>query len=177
MQMLARIAIAAALSAASLAHADIYRCVDAQGNTSYSDSPCPRNAKSGTNVTEDVGACTTTQCEEQQRRQAKAARQRLRAEKEELNDLIAKHRQSDAEYERDRARAAEEQYRRSIEERLGAMADEAAQGANSIYYDYPGYPAYPIVTRPCFVCKPHPGKPPVNDTKMKKEPSVRLKLD
>ena len=177
MHTLARIAIVAALSGAPLAHADIFRCVDSQGNTSYSDAPCPRNAKSTTNITEEVGACTTAHCEEQQRQQADAARQRVKAEKDELNDLVARRRQADADYDRDRALLAEERYRQSLEERLAAMADQAAQANNLNSEYYPGYPVYPIVSRPCFACKPHPGHRPVNDKKQKKEPSVRLKLD
>jgi len=163
---------------ASLAHADIYRCVDTAGKTSYSDSPCASNAKSASNITEDVGACTTLQCEEQRRQQSDEARKRLEAEKQELNDALTRRQKNNADYDRERARLEEERYRRALEERLAAMADQAALGANGWYYsEYPGYyPGYPIVTRPCVACKPHPTPLPGKDKRVK-EPSVRLRLD
>jgi hypothetical protein len=173
-----RIALFAALvTLASMAHADIYRCVDGDGNTLYSDTPCSRNAKSTSNITEGVGACTTAQCEEQRRQQADEARQRVRAEKEELNALVNKRRETDADYQRERARLDELRYRQALEDRLATMADQAAQGMNNPYSDYPGYPVYPIVTRPCGRhCKPFPHAAP--DIKKKpKEPSVRLRVD
>src|SRR4051794_10396638 len=61
-----RIAVFAGLVAiSSMARADIYRCIDADGTTLYSDAPCPLNAKAKANITEEVGACSTPQCEEQ----------------------------------------------------------------------------------------------------------------
>lgn len=163
---------------ASLAHGDVFRCVDTAGKISYSDSPCASDAKSASNITEEVGACTTAQCEEQRRLQSDEARQRVQAEKQELNDALKRRRKSDADYDRERARLEEERYRRAVEERLAAMADQAALGANGWYYsEYPGYyPGYPIVTRPCLACKPHPTPLPGKDKKTK-EPSVRLRLD
>jgi Domain of unknown function (DUF4124) len=172
---LARIAILVGLVAlASAARADIYRCVDADGNTLYSDTPCARSAKSTANITESVGACTTAECEEQRRQQSDEARQRLRAEKEELNDAAARRRQADAAYERERADLL---YRKALEDRLAAMADQAVQGSNNLYYDYPGFPVYPIAPRPCVRCRPTPLPVPGIDKKRAKEPSVRLKLD
>ena len=172
---LTRISILVGLVAlASAARADIYRCVDADGSTLYSDTPCARNAKSKANITESVGACATAQCEEQQRQQANEARQRLRAEKEELNDAVSRRRQADAAYERERT---EQLYRKALEDRLAAMADQAVQGANNLYYDYPGYPIYPIANRPCVRCRPTPLPVPGIDKKRAREPSVRLKVD
>jgi hypothetical protein len=173
-----RISICVALVAlASAAHADIYRCVGADGNTSYSDTPCARDAKSKSNITENVGACTTAQCEEQRRQQADEARQRVRSEKEELADLVNKRRQLDADAARERAQLEELRYRRAIEERLSSMADQAAQATNNSYYEYPGYPVYPVVVRPCGRhCNTHlPHKPDL--TKKAKEPSVSIRLD
>src|SRR5438045_9385536 len=136
MRLLAiRTALFAGLIAlASIAHADIYRCVGADGNTLYSDTPCARDARSNSNITENVGACTTAQCEEQHRQQAEEARQRVRSEKEELADIASKRRQADADYERERARLAEQRYRRAIEDRLPSTADQAAQGATTPDY-------------------------------------------
>ena len=170
-----RIAILVGLIAlASAARADIYRCVDADGNTLYSDTPCARGTKSKANITESVGACTTAQCEEQRRRQSDEARQRLRAEKEELNDAATRRRQADAAYERERT---EQLYRKALEDRLAAMADQAVQGSNNLYYEYPGYPVYPIANRPCVRCRPTPLPVPGIDRRRAKEPSVRLKVD
>src|SRR4051794_7675576 len=81
---------AAVTLASSIAYADVYRCVDSNGRTSYSDAPCAGDATSTSNITESIGACTTAQCEEQRRQQADEARQRLRAEKEEVNELASK---------------------------------------------------------------------------------------
>ena len=171
---LTRIAICAGFAAlTSAAQADIYRCVDADGGTSYSDAPCPRNAKSKSNITDSVGACTTAQCEEQRRQQANEARHRLQAEKEELSELTAKRRQSEADYER--ARLEELRYRKAVEDRLAVLADQAAQGINNPYYDYPGYPSFPVVVRPCGRrCNLPPGPHP-DIPKKPKERSVRLR--
>jgi len=175
---LTRIALFTGLVAlSSLAQADIYRCVDADGTTLYSDMPCARNAKAKANITEEVGACTTPQCEEQRRQQAEEARQRVRAEKDELNDAVAKRRQAGVDYERERILIEEQRSRKALEDRLAAMADQAAQGTSTPYYDYPGYPVYPIVGRPCGRhCKPFP-QPTHDINKKRKEPSVRLRLD
>jgi hypothetical protein len=166
---------AALVALASAAHADIYRCVGADGNTLYSDTPCARDTRSTSNITESVGACTTALCEEQRRQQADEARQRVRSEKEELADLVNKRRQADD--ARERAQLDEVRYRRAIEERLSSMADQAAQATNNPYYDYPGYPVYPVVVRPCGRhCNTHlPHKPDL--TKKPKEPSVSIRLD
>jgi uncharacterized protein DUF4124 len=169
---LTRIAICACFAAfTSAAQADIYRCVDADGGTSYSDAPCPRTAKSKSNITDSVGACTTAECEEQRRQKADEARQRLRAEKEELSELTAKRRQAEADYER--ARLEELRYRKAVEDRLAALADEAAQGINHPYYDDPGYAWYPGVVRPCGRrCNLQPS-PHHDVSKRPKERSVR----
>lgn len=175
---LTRIVICAGFAAlASSAQADIYRCVGTDGSTSYSDTPCPRNAKSTSNITDSVGACATAQCEEQRRQQADEARQRLHAEKEELTDLMSKRRQADADYERERARLEELRYRKAVEDRLAALADQAAQGINNPYYDYPGYPMYPVIAKPCGRhCNMHP-RPRPDVAKRLKEPRVRLRVD
>jgi hypothetical protein len=173
-----RIAFFAGLAAlSSIAQADIYRCVDPDGTTLYSDTPCARNAKAKANITEEVGACTTAQCEEQRRLQAEEARDRVRAEKDELNDAVAKRRQAGVDYEHERALIEEQRSRKALEDRLAAMADQAAQATSTPYYDYPGYPVYPIVGRPCGRhCKPFP-QPTPDIHKKRKEPSVRLRLD
>ena len=174
-----RITICAGLVtlASTAAYADIYRCVDSNGRTSYSDAPCARDAKSTSNITDSVGACTTVQCEEQRRQQADEARQRLRAEKEQLNDMTTRRRQAEADYERERARLEEQRYRKAVEERLAALADQAAAGINDPYYDWAAYPVYPIVGQPCGRhCNVHP-RPHSNVPKKPKEPSVRLRID
>ena len=177
-----RLALAALALLSPAAQADIYRCVDAQGKTLYSDSPCARDSKSTSNITENVGVCASAQCEEVRRQQLEDARQRARSDKEELADMMNRRRQADADYER--ARQAELSYRRAIEERLAAMADQAAQSANNpYYYDYGWYPVYPVVGRPCGrTCNARPlPKGDVNDkpgAKAKhKEPSVSIRLD
>lgn len=149
-----RIAASAALAVlAGAAHADIYRCVDASGKTSYSDAPCAKDARETQNITESVGACTTRECEEERRAQTQEARERLRAEKQELEKMSAQRRQAEAEYDRQRAEAAA--YRRAVEERLAAIADSGTQAATTPYYGYSGLPVYPIVGAPCrHRCRP-----------------------
>jgi len=174
-----RIALFAGLVAmSSMARADIYRCVAADGTTLYSDAPCASDAKAKANITEEVGACSTSQCEEQHRQQAEEARERLRAEKDELKDAAARRRQADMDYQRERLLLLEEQRsRNALEDRLAAMADQAAQGTSTPYYDYPGYPIYPIVGAPCGRnCKPFPHRTP-DVNKRRKEPSVRLRVN
>jgi len=178
---LTRLMISAALAALAVsAQADIYRCVNTDGSTSYSDKPCPQSAKSKSNITDSVGACTSAQCEEQRRQQADEARARLRAEKEELSNMESRRKRVEADYERERARLEELRYRQSIEDRLAALADQAAQGIYNPDYGFPGfpgYPVYPVIGRPCGRnCSPHP-RPHTDGTKRPKEPSVRLRVD
>jgi hypothetical protein len=71
----------------------------------------------------------------------------------------------------------EQRYRKAVEDRLAALADQAAAGINDPYYDWAAYPVYPIVGQPCGRhCNVHP-RPHSNVPKKPKEPSVRLRID
>jgi TolA-binding protein len=136
-------AILASLSFA--AQADVYRCVGSDGRTLYSDSPCPRDAVEKSNITTSVGACNTAECEAKRQQEAGDARERLRAAKNELADLSAKRQLEENEVRRERARLDELRWRESIEARLAAAAQEAADAAAYLPY----YPALLPGVKPC----------------------------
>jgi Domain of unknown function (DUF4124) len=156
---LATVAVLIALPCGT-AWGDIYRCSDADGKISYSDSPCPHGAVAKSNITVNVGACTTAECEAKRQQDAEDARQRLRADKEGLAERTNQRRQEDLEIERDRARLEELRWRQSVEARLAAAADDAANAAAYAPY-YPVYPAFP--SKPCRHCvrpqQPHHSGP------------------
>lgn len=118
---------AAGLLSHSAANAGVMRCSDARGNTLYTDSACPAGMRA-TDVISLPQSCTTEDCERRREREIDAARERLRAEKEEL------------------AAYAAERHRREIEDRWldevryaaepGSM-ETARAAANEVVY--PGY--------------------------------------
>jgi hypothetical protein len=121
-------------------HADVYRCVGGDGKTLYSDSPCPQESVRKLNITSDVGACTTAECEAKRSQQTADARERLNAEKQELQAMAQQRHQAEL------VRAQEARWQQAMEAKLAAMADDAVNGS-----EYPVYPIYPapIVGRPC----------------------------
>ena len=157
------------------AWADIYRCHGVDGKTLYSDSPCPNEATRKSNITSTVGACTTQECEAKRQQEAIEARERLRAEKEELAERTSKRRQEDLDYERERARLDELRWRQSVEARLAAAAHEAA---NAVAYSpyYPVYPAFQPV-RPCRHCGKPPHRPLHVGPLPEREQGVRLRVN
>jgi hypothetical protein len=149
-----RMAMLTALATVPLAvHADVYRCIQPDGKTLYSDSPCPREAVQKSNISAAIGLCSTAECESRRQQAVEDARQRLRAEKEELAELTAKRHL--AELETERARLDELRYRQAVETRLAAAADDAANAA--AYPPY--YSVFPMSAgvRPCGsrCLKPH----------------------
>jgi len=122
------------------ARADIYRCRVSDGKTLYSDAPCPRGALQSSNITAATGACTTAECTAQREQAAVNARERLRAEKEQLAEFAAARRRDEIDSARERARTDELLWRQSLEARLVATASEA--GYAPAYPYYPIYPAY-----------------------------------
>jgi hypothetical protein len=148
-----RLTILAILTALPIAaQADVYRCVGADGRTLYSSSPCPREAVHKSNITASIGACKTAECEARRQQQADDARQRLRAEKDELADLTEKRRLEDAQMQRERAALDESRWREAVEARLAAAQEAAGAAAYPPYY-----PALAPVLKPCgWRCgKPH----------------------
>lgn len=129
------------------ARADIFRCVAPDGNTLYSDAPCPRGATKGSNITTAVGACSTVECIAQREQSAADARERLRADQEQLAIFADKRRRDDIEAAKERARLDELLWRQSAEARLAVATNEAAYAGPYPLY-YPIYPVYPVV-RPC----------------------------
>jgi hypothetical protein len=153
------LAALAALSTA--AHADVFRCVGADGKTLYSDAPCPENAVQKSNITDAVGACNTAECASKHQQTVNDALERLRAEKTELADMTQKR------LERERVSFEEQRWRQAIESQMAASAEQAALAAGNPVY----YPAYPTAAGwPCRGSRcsasdrrrhpAHPGKPP-----------------
>jgi hypothetical protein len=172
--------ILAGLLAASPAvvFADIYRCIAPDGGTLYSDSPCPREAVRKSNITNDVGACNDAKCEAQRRAQADEARERLRAEKQELSEMALQRREANIQLERERLQLEALRYQHEIDERLAGMANQSQEAAPP--ETYPVYPGYPGVVVPCGAHCGKAHRPPHrrNHTKPRSdEPSVRLRVD
>ena len=131
----------AGLALALPASADVFRCVGADGRTLYSDSPCSRDAVQTANITDEVGACSTSACESKRQQTENDARARLRADKADLADMAQKR------MERERASFEEQRWQQEMESQIAARANDAALLANPPYY----YSAYPvgIAGRPC----------------------------
>lgn len=130
---------AASLATQAAANAAVVRCNDADGNTLYTDSACPAGMKLAA-VPAVAQSCATEECERRRERDLADARERLRADKEQL---IA---------------ATEQRHRREIEDR---WIDEAryeaelrsAQNAQPVN-DEVFYPGYPVAGFP-FRCGKH----------------------
>ena len=58
-----------------VASAQVYKCIDKTGKTTYSGSPCPTDAKASQDISSTVGECRTLEC-------------RLRREKEAQNSEL-----------------------------------------------------------------------------------------
>jgi hypothetical protein len=128
------------------AQAEIYRCTGVDGKTLYSDMSCPPDSLRKSNITSDVGACGTAECEAAHQQQANEARERLRAEKAQLDGFAERRRRQALEAELELARAEELRWRQALDARLSVMAQEAAAEAG--YPVYSGYPVY-VFPKPC----------------------------
>lgn len=136
----------AAAGFCSLAHADILRCRDAGGKTLFTDTKCP----DGTQVvatTPTPQACTTGECDRRRERDLQEARQRARAEKEELAAMTAeRHRKEIADRQLDEARY-------EAEMRMQAYAGSQEPTVYPVYYPAVGYLAR--CGRHCLTPHPH----------------------
>jgi hypothetical protein len=134
-------ALGVLLFGATAAHADIYRCVDPEGNVSYGDSPCAPGDAMSANITESVQACSTAECQTQMERARAAAEERLRAERAALTEMQDR-----------RLKAEELDLQRKLQlQQLDRMqmleSQRAADGGGGYYPAYPlyggvGYPGY-----------------------------------
>jgi Domain of unknown function (DUF4124) len=124
-------------------HAEIFKCVSHEGKISYGDSPCAKGVAQSVNISAEVGACTTSECEAQHAQQATAAQLRLREEKQTLSEMTQQRRQAEAEHAAERIRLAEAQL--AAEEQIAYQTDQTYYPA---YGGYGGYPLYPN-TLPC----------------------------
>jgi Domain of unknown function (DUF4124) len=125
------------LLAAGTAHADIFRCSDADGKTLYTNFPCPGGTRT-INTLPSPQACTTVECDQRRERELTEARDRARAEKEELAALARAHRQREI----DEQRWDEARYE-------GASGDvQAAPGvADEVVYPVYAIGGYPVRCR------------------------------
>jgi len=162
------------------AQADVFRCVDAGGQTLYSDKPCPKDAVSKSNITSEIGACTGGDCAARRRQDAAEARERLRSEKEEAALLGERRERADLAAERERARIEADRARAAREALDARIADmENAPAEPTTYPIYPAYPIYPVVPNFGRPVRPqhHPNHPVGKRGDRDKEPSVRLRVD
>jgi hypothetical protein len=124
---------AAGLLSHSTANADILRCSDAKGSTLYTDSACPAGMRA-VRATPLPQSCSTEDCERLRERDIEQARERLRAEKEQLAAYTA------------------ERHKRELEDRWLDEARYEAQlrsaAAVQASYDEAVYPVYPLVGIP-----------------------------
>ena len=146
-----------ALLATSSAHADIYRCVDSAGEITYGDSPCADAAMSA-NITELVGACTTSECEAQIERARASAEERLRAERAALGEMQDRRLRAE-ELDLQRRLQLQQDQLNSLETQLAA---QRAADSGIYYPTYPLYPGidYPGYARPGFGRDLRPGHRP-----------------
>jgi hypothetical protein len=129
--------LALLLGVPTMLHAEVFKCVSQEGRISYGDSPCAKGVAQAANISAEVGACTTPECEAQRAQQATAAQLRLREDKEALSEMMQQRRQADAAYAAERTRLMEAQRLAAEEERADALLYQAGQTY------YPGYPLYP----------------------------------
>ena len=128
------------------AQADIFRCQAPDGKTLYSDTACPHGAVRSSNITNAVGACSTSECITEREQAAGYARERLRSEQEWLANLTEKRLRAERDAATERARLDELIWRQSFATRVSG-GDETGGGAGYHDYYYPFYPLYPA--RPC----------------------------
>jgi hypothetical protein len=139
--------VALAWIPAGAARADVFRCLAPDGRTLYSDAPCPRGAVRSSNITTEVGACSTSECTAQHEQLAGNARERLRSEQELLANLTDKRLRAELDAATERARAEDLIRRQLYEARLAASTDDTVYAAGYPLY-YPYYRVHPGV-RPC----------------------------
>jgi hypothetical protein len=124
---------AAGLLSHGAANAGVMRCSDAGGNTLYTDSACPAGMRAA-EVTSLPQSCTTQDCDRRRALEIDAARERLRAEKEELAAYAAeRHRREIEDRSLDEMRYAAE---------LSSIEATRAPANDVVYSGYPivGFP-------------------------------------
>jgi len=116
-----------------MSHAEIFKCVSHEGDITYGDSPCGKGVARSVNISAEVGACATAECEAQHAQQATAAQLRLREEKQALAEMTQQRHQAEAAYAAERNRLVETQ----------RQAAEYEKAADQTYFPaYPGYGGY-----------------------------------
>jgi hypothetical protein len=142
------LAVAAGLLASSAA-AEVYKCTDSRGRTSYSDSPCPAGSVTAVDVTTAVQACTTEACEAQRARDVADARRRLQEDKQALSEMSAQRRRAETEYLEQRAKLEQLKAQQAAAERYARAETDPYAGDRWGYgWGVPIYPARPILRPP-----------------------------
>ena len=113
---------------------EIYRCISPEGDTTYSDSRCPKSSAMSADVTEAVGACTTAACEAQHQRAWTAAQERLRADQAALAQMQEQRLKTEQLYMEQRFRS--EQLRR-----MSSLEEQQQAALGGVYW--PTYPLSP----------------------------------
>ncbi|MEO8004290.1 MAG: DUF4124 domain-containing protein [Betaproteobacteria bacterium] len=122
------------LLVAGTAQADIFRCSDADGKTLYTNFPCPGGTRT-INTLPSPQACTSAECDQRRERELVEARERARAEKDELAALAKAHRQR----EMDEQRLDEARYEAASGDAESVQG--VAEGVGYPVYAIGGYPA------------------------------------
>jgi hypothetical protein len=124
---------------AGAAHADIFRCSDGEGKTLYTNAPCPGGTRT-VHTLPSQQSCATDACDQRRERDLAEARERARAEKDELAALTREHRQREIDEQR-------------WEEARYEAASGGAQIAQGVTEEA-GYPVYAIGGYPVR-CRTH----------------------
>lgn len=144
---------------AAAASADIYRCVMADGKTTYSDEKCDGGTAAAANITATLAVCSTDQCRAELAHDRSEAVERLQQERAALAQL------HDARLKRE-AGDAEAALRDAQSKRLALLEGQLADSREAGVY----YPAYANWHRCYPNCggkgpgthpRPHPGPKPV----------------
>jgi len=136
-------ALSIGTSCATLALADVFRCVAPEGDVTYSDSQCDDNTILSANLTETVRTCDTAECEAALQQSREQSIARLREERAALSQMQEMRLRAEA-HDLDR------RLRLAQLERLQALDDRPADVGGGVWWPaYPLYPGADIDQRPC----------------------------
>jgi hypothetical protein len=146
--LVGRFVLGCAFALPTAASADIFRCVSSDGETTYSDAPCPDRATLKSNISATLDHCTTAECVAQREKARLQARERLKEERQLLSELTEARLKAEA-LHTDRMVRLEEL--RALEER---NALERSQQAGVYYPAYGFGGIWPDFDRGLADCTP-----------------------
>lgn len=103
------------------AHADIFRCSNAEGKTLYTSFPCPAGTRT-ISAMPTSQACGTDECNQRRERELADARERARMEREELSALTSERHRREIEDQR----LDEMRYEAELRNQVASQAAEEA---------------------------------------------------